>query len=56
MMRFEQKAPGHNVKVYLSGKLVGHIKPVDGGFKYFPKGSKVGGETFMTIEQVKRSL
>lgn len=49
-------------KVLLDGKVVGVIRPIkndfDGGVKwqYVPKGQKVGGGTFATIEECKRSL
>lgn len=44
------------MKVLLDGKIVGQIKTVFGGFSYFPKGSKTGGELFKTINLVKQSL
>lgn len=45
-----------NVTVYLDGKAVGEIRSVVGGYQYFPKGSKNGGELLRTIEMVKASL
>ena len=45
-----------SVLVKLKGKAVGTIKEVDGGFAYFPKGSKQPGETYPSIDQVKQSL
>jgi len=44
------------IKVKLDGRLVGHIKTVVGGFQYFPKGRKSGGEVSPTLNQVKDSL
>jgi hypothetical protein len=44
------------VTVKLEKKIVGAIKPVESGFKYFPKGQKTGGEKFETIAQVMNSL
>jgi hypothetical protein len=43
-------------RVYSGGLWVGSIRLVEGGYAYFPKGSKVKGETFATIDEVKRSL
>lgn len=46
-----------DVLVFLDGKHVGTIKR--GGnlsWRYFPKGSKVGGEPNHSLEAVKRSL
>ena len=44
------------IQVLLAGKRVGDIQPVLNGYRYFPKGSNVGGEAFLSIDQVKRSL
>lgn len=44
------------VNVFLDKKYVGDIKPVKGGYAYFPKGCKVSGDTFSTIAGVKKSL
>lgn len=49
---------GENVYLKTSGnrrKLIGTIKPVEGGFAYFPLRSGPG-ETFPTVAAVKRSL
>ena len=40
----------------MNGKLVGTIKLVEGGFRYFPNGQKQGGELFKTVREVQRSL
>ena len=45
-----------NITVILDGKVIGIIKEVIGGFCYFPKGSKTGGEIFTTIAACKSSL
>lgn len=42
--------------VYFDGKRTGTIKPKELGFAYFPIGSKMRGEVFFTIKQVKVSL
>ena len=45
--------------VYLDGKHIGDIKPVAGGFCYYPKsasGKAPAGEVFATVAEVKRSL
>jgi len=44
------------LKVLLMGKIVGEIRTVNGGFQYFPKDQKTGGDIFKTVELVKRSL
>lgn len=46
------------VRVKLDGKAVGAIKLVEGGFAYFPNGSKRGltAEVFKTVRDVQRSL
>jgi hypothetical protein len=43
-------------QVRLDGPLVGEIRKVKGGFQYFPKGQKEGGEIFKTKQAVYRSL
>lgn len=45
-----------SIKVLLDGKLVGHIKTVEKGYAYFPKGNRCCGETFKTISECKNSL
>jgi hypothetical protein len=55
-MSIEYKINKNNISVKLSGMVVGHIKPVLGGYQYFPKGSKTGGEIYKTIEKVKKTL
>lgn len=44
------------IRVYNEGLRVGTIKPVSGGYAYSPKGSKATGETFASIDDVKKSL
>ena len=46
----------NDVVVRLDGKKVGEIRHVDSQWKYFPKGDKVGGEPFPTLEACQRSL
>ena len=45
-----------SITVFLDKKIVGHIKKVDGGFQYFPKGCKDGGDILPTVFAVKQSL
>lgn len=46
-----------NIRVLLDGKVVGNIKAAAGGaYRYWPKGSKKGGESFPSITAVQRSL
>ena len=42
--------------VFLEGKKVGEIKKVVGGWQYFPKGSKQGGDIFKKISECEDSL
>jgi hypothetical protein len=50
------------VEVKLEGKVVGDIRPVDGGWAYFPKlapkrgGKIVSGKTYPTVQAAKQSL
>lgn len=50
------------VKVYLGSKLVGHIRQQQdaeggyGGWVYYPRGNKVGGDAFLTLAACKRSI
>jgi hypothetical protein len=44
------------VPVRLDGKRVGTIKPVEGGWQYFPLRHKFGGEVFPTLGEVVKSL
>jgi RimJ/RimL family protein N-acetyltransferase len=46
------------ISVKLDGKIVGAIKLVEGGFAYFPKGSRKGfaTEVFKSVREVQRSL
>lgn len=46
------------LKVRLDGRLVGEIRKVEGGFRYFPKGAGQdgGGEVFPTVTAVQKSL
>lgn len=44
------------IRVALGSKAVGMIRRDDSGYYYQPKGSKSRGDTFATLEEVKRSL
>jgi len=44
------------LKVRVDGRIVGEIRKVEGGFQYFPKGQKTGGEIFKSVSAVQRSL
>jgi hypothetical protein len=44
------------IPVKYLGKLVGKIKPVEGGWQYFPLNHKQGGEIYPTIQSVQKSL
>lgn len=43
----------HKITVKLENKVVGHIKVVDKTYQYFPKGSKIGGQIFKNLENLK---
>ena len=45
-----------SITVFLDKKIVGHIKTVAGGYQYFPKGCKDGGDILPTVFAVKQSL
>lgn len=55
MITFTQIDP-KTIHVLLDGKRVGEIRSVEGGFQYFPKGQKKGGEVFQTLIDCKKSL
>lgn len=42
--------------VRLDGRICGEIRNVEGGYQYFPKGSKVGGEIMESVSAVQKSL
>ncbi len=45
------------ITVKLDGRVAGSIKrDADGFYYYEPRGSKIKGETFSTIEAMKRSI
>ncbi len=44
------------IAVKLDGRPIGEIRQVPGGWQYFPKGHKEGGDVFPTLEGCKRSL
>ena len=45
------------IAVYVDGRLAGHIKGTfDNRFAYTPKGSRIAGESFKTVDAVKASL
>jgi len=58
MITYEQiqKKTGTHSIVKLDGKTVGQIKPVPGGYAYFPKGSKRHGNILPTLREVKNTL
>jgi hypothetical protein len=44
------------MRVKLDRKIVGVIRIVEGGYAYFPKGSKEGGEVFKSVREVQLDL
>lgn len=53
---FVEGRAAFHVKVFVDGKLSGAIRVVEGGFIYFPKGSRQHGDIFRTVREVQRSL
>lgn len=45
-----------NVTVKLKKRKIGEIRKVAGGWQYFPKGQKLGGEIFPAFHRVQKSL
>ena len=56
MIEYILKKNKKHLQVCLDGKICGEIREVTGGYQYFPKGSKVGGDVYPTLEEVKHSL
>jgi len=56
MINFARETKSGVVKVFLDKKHVGNIRNVEGGYQYFPKGHKEGGEVFKTMFDCKNSL
>jgi len=44
------------IAVLLDDRRVGEIRTVEGGFQYFPKGQRTGGEVFPSLAACKQSL
>lgn len=44
------------ILVRLDGTKVGEIRSSDGGWRYYPKGSKDGGEWYRELEHLKQDL
>lgn len=44
------------LKVKLDGRICGEIRKVEGGYQYFPKGQKCGGEIMASVRLVQKSL
>lgn len=47
---------GKQTKVFLASKRIGTIFRIKDGYHYRPLKSKLGGDTFSTLDQCKRSL
>lgn len=52
----EEACSKEPLPVSLDGIYMGNIKKVDGGFQYFPRGSKTGGEVCKSVVQVQQSM
>lgn len=44
------------VQVKLDDRVIGEIRKEDGGWRYFPKGKKDGGDLFPSLAKCKLSL
>lgn len=61
MITYRKLTTGPGLSVLLEGRKVGEVIPITAGFgklqgwHYKPKGAKPG-ETFLTVEAVKKSL
>lgn len=44
------------IKVRFNGKVTGTIKPVEGGWQYFPLHHTQGGNVYKTVDEVQKSL
>jgi hypothetical protein len=42
--------------VKLEGRIVGEIRPVTGGYQYFPKGQKEGGAIWPSLARCKQDV
>lgn len=58
MIEYEYTEGGRGVpvRVRVDKRISGEIRPVDGGWQYFPKGQKTGGEVFKTMDECQKSL
>jgi hypothetical protein len=54
--RYTEGDRNANVLVRLDGKIVGEIRKEEGVWRYYPKGSKDGGEGFNTLRACLKSL
>jgi hypothetical protein len=55
-LQADASKPSGPVVVILEGKIVGKIRPVEGGYAYQPKNAGVVGETFSTLRACQKSL
>jgi hypothetical protein len=44
------------IAVKIDGRISGHIRTVNGFWQYWPKGSKIAGELFPTLDECQKSL
>lgn len=58
MIELVRKGTKVQVKLFdgRRSKITGEIRQVEGGYQYFPTGSKVGGEILKTIGAVRATL
>lgn len=52
----EKSCEKEPLKVRLDGKICGEIRKSTGGYQYFPKNQKTGGEILPTVADVQKSL
>lgn len=56
MIAYQQNRKTGAEVVKLDGRVIGEIRPVSGGYQYFPKGQKTGGTVWPSITGCKRDI
>ncbi len=56
MITYQENRKAGTELVKLDGKIVGKIRPVVGGFQYFPNGQKDGGAVWPSVARCKLDI
>ena len=56
MITYKTNPKTEEIEVRVEGKLTGFILPRRNGWRYKVKGEPIYGDTFPTVQEVKRSL